>query len=136
MMVFIAAETPLPLIPWDKERPAFAVKELHESYDAVRKQFDVPYVYFVLSYQGCGCGFQAKKLGKKERRFAKTSLKSFSEYVAGNMRQGAKKIQLYACWAGGEANEPIKRRQVKPDIFLLPNFCFEEKGEFMQFGAA
>jgi hypothetical protein len=57
MVVYLAADAPLPLISWDAQAPAFHVKALGSRDDPVRARFSKPHVYYVGSHEGCGCGF-------------------------------------------------------------------------------
>jgi len=57
--LYLASEKPLPQIPWDKDARAFNTQELSDSDLGVRKQFSLPYVMYMGSHLGCGCGFMA-----------------------------------------------------------------------------
>src|SRR5690348_3704867 len=59
MAVYVASNSPLPLIQWDKDIPGFHAAELttDENDEKVRTQFSKPYVYYVGAHTGCGCGF-------------------------------------------------------------------------------
>ena len=63
IMLYLASECPLPLVPWDEAYPGFHVTSLETNRhnwweDWVWQQFTKPFVYSIGSYQGCACGFQ------------------------------------------------------------------------------
>src|SRR5579862_3212367 len=58
MMIYVASDYALPTLAWDKDHPRFHVTGLTERDEPVRKHFSKPFVYYVGSHQGCGCGFQ------------------------------------------------------------------------------
>ena len=57
LALYIASSKPLPLVPWDPEKPAFHVIPLPDDRPAVRKLFRHPHIYYVGSHEGCSCAF-------------------------------------------------------------------------------
>jgi len=134
IMVYIAAEMPLPTISWDGENPAFAVEELIKAEGLVRKQFDAAYVYRTMSHEGCGCGFQLGEYPEFENEDAplmQKSLERFSIYLSEQLKH-VSRIELFACWDGDQDQEPVVKHKVSPDILRSPDFYFKEK-EYLQF---
>ena len=106
----------------DENRPAFNVLTLAEwAWGAeVTKQFEKPHVYYLGSYQGCGCGFG----GLDDE--GQTCLRELSTYLArATANTGA--LELWSCWAGEEGAERLSERAIVPDTLLEPGFCFEEQ---------
>src|SRR5829696_3612944 len=101
MVVYVAADTPLPLIPWDERTPAFHVTELRPEVAAVRAHFSKPYVYYAGSHEGCGCGFSYgwwnddAELNARNRE----TVRQLGAYLDAATR-AAGPIELYACWSG------------------------------------
>jgi hypothetical protein len=110
MMIYIASDRPLPLIDWRGEFPAFHVRELRPQEEAVRTHFRKPFVYYVGSHEGCGCGFAYGQWPcdgedySLEDAAARRSVRRFSEYLASATRLGA--VELYACWDGEQDRTP------------------------------
>ena len=57
LALYIAASKPLPVIPWDPDKPAFHVIPLPENMGDVRKFLPHPHIYYVGSQEGCSCAF-------------------------------------------------------------------------------
>lgn len=57
LALYIASPCPLPVIPWDPEKPTFHVVPLPDENEAVRKVLPGPHVYYVGSHEGCSCAF-------------------------------------------------------------------------------
>ena len=57
LALYIASSKPLPLVPWDPEKPAFHVIPLPDDRPAIRKLFRHPHIYYVGSHEGCSCAF-------------------------------------------------------------------------------
>jgi len=134
LMVYIASDVPLPLIPWD-ERHRFNVSELEARYDSVRKQFTKPHVFMVGSHTGCGCGFestvpvfasaeelqraiQAGSFDPRQEPSADPASKQSRAELAEYLRKALTlqtSIELYACWEGEEGLTPASRAIIEPD---------------------
>ena len=128
MAVYLAASTPLPLVPWDAERPAFHVDPLTDD-DAVRVQFSRPHVVYAGSHEGCGCGFEYGRWeGEKPEQAAaaRATVAALRAYVAGVLEAG-EPVELYACWEGEQGEAPAHRLALTPDDLGGPAFWFEER---------
>jgi len=49
MELFIAADRPLPIVPWQKQHPTFNVQGLSDREQAVRKHFTKAHVFYYLA---------------------------------------------------------------------------------------
>jgi hypothetical protein len=134
-MLYVAAVQPLPLISWQPSNPGFWVRELKEAEAGVRQQFSKPYVYYVGSHQGCGCGFAygiwpigpASPFAESERAEAEAgreSVRRLSEYLAHVVADGP--IELYACWDEEQECEPAKRGVITSADIGGSAFQFED----------
>jgi hypothetical protein len=56
-VLYVAADLPLPLQPFDRVAPEFNVAVLTPREEPVRGQFSKPFVYRVGAHTLCGCGF-------------------------------------------------------------------------------
>jgi hypothetical protein len=129
MAVFIAADAPLPLVGWNEAQPGFHVTELSGQDDEkVRSQFSKPYVYYAGAHTGCGCGFDYGRNPKYQDDVeqSRQSVASLSQYLA---RETASHgvIELYACWEGDQAEEPLMRKAITPEEISGESFWFEER---------
>lgn len=131
MAVYIASNFPLPLVPWNKDQPGFHVADLHPGDERVRVQFSKPYVYYVGAHSGCGCGFAYGRHPEYEGDIEENrqSVIGLSQYLTKALEQN-ETIELFACWEGAQAEEPVKRGKATPSDMGGESFGFEE-GEFL-----
>ena len=131
MVVYIAADNPLPLIEWQEDVIAFCVSELTEDEKRASKQFSKPFVACAGSFGGCGCGFSygeeevEDEDDRKEDALSRESVRQLSEYLSPLVKNGS--IELFACWDGDQEAEPEERQTVTPDYFGGEKFGFKEK---------
>ena len=57
MVAYVASRSPLPLIPFRENAPAFNVTELTEHERPVLNHLPLPHVRQAGSHTSCGCGF-------------------------------------------------------------------------------
>jgi hypothetical protein len=58
LAVYISTKIEIATIPWDNDNPSFFILSIDQrNHHNVEKQFINPNIYYVGSYQGCGCGF-------------------------------------------------------------------------------
>ena len=120
VVVYIAADQPLPLIEWDDQAPAFHVKELVERESAVRQRFGKPHVYYVGSRQGCGCGFQSEYPDMEDDETRAASAEDRAQLVTylGSAFERSDSVELYSCWDGDWSYPPEHRSDLRPtDLF-------------------
>jgi hypothetical protein len=131
MMLYLGAEQPRPLVPWNEAVPAFHVQELHELDAGVRQQFAVPHVVFAGSHKGCGCGFRrgleelAYDVGDDEPAVRETQCR-LADYVEAQLQRG-NRVSLFACWDGDQSSPPEHRRVVRLSDVRAGDFWFLEK---------
>ena len=129
MVAYIASRSPLPLIEWQKEAPAFNVSDLTEHEQPVRSHFALPHIRQAGSHTGCGCGFnvgreypQAYDDPVAERADAMKSSAQLVDYIREHHVE-----QIYSCWSGDESQPKEFERHIKPDDLIAPDFFFRER---------
>jgi hypothetical protein len=134
MMVYLAADRPLPLVP-PESNPALHIRQLSNPEDAVRQQFTKPHVYYAGSWEGCGCGFNYGEWPEEATvlpaRYA--DCKRSRDALADYLRQAltiVPELELIACWAGRQARRPRHTSQATPDQIADGRTYFLE-GEFL-----
>ena len=138
MMVYVGSESPISLIPWNKDQPALCVERLDEYNHAVVCQFSKPYVYYVGSHEGCGCGFQHSPYepeeddDKEEERLVDRSCQQLRALIERLLETQAV-VELFACWAGNEAKEPESQQELAPETLTTSHTAFCEEGELIRF---
>ncbi len=131
MMIYLAADVPLPLVPWDEEEPGFHVDEISETEEGVRAQFQKAHVVYVGSHEGCGCGFQYGKWPEgthepSELALCQASKAALAEYLSEQAGRVGR-IELFACWDGDQEAIPEHQRSLAPAELAKPEFFFLEK---------
>jgi hypothetical protein len=129
MVVYIAAGSPLPLVPWQEEEPAFNVTELTEHEAPVRRHLALPHVRQAGSHTSCGCGFNEGREYPEvyddpaaERAQAIASSSRLARYV---IEHGV--AQIYSCWSGDEGEPQVFERRITPDALVVEEFYFRER---------
>lgn len=136
LVVFIASRSPLPLVPWNPQLPAFNVTVLSPHEERVRAHFALPYVASAGSHTGCGCGFN---YGRQYPDFEEDSqdraqaLES-SALLARFMNEHQVE-QIYSCWSGDEAEPKVSDKKFLPETLVATEFFFQEK-ELLTIGLA
>ncbi len=138
MILYLAADQPLSLIPWDDTRPAFHVTELPANRAAVRRQFSRPFVYYAGSHEGCGCGFQYGEYEVDdsdaeewaEAALREDSRKRLVEYLKAALTK-VSSVEVYACWDGDEALPQEHRDHGPVDRLLTDRTFFREREYFL-----
>jgi hypothetical protein len=131
MVLYLGSEKPLPLIAWDEDKPSFHVTELPEDLNGVRQQFSKPYVYYLGSHQGCGCGFSYGQYENDDEELeARECVSRLSKYLSQAV-EIAGALELYSCWSGDEEEPPSFQENVTqdeiPTEFGGESFCFQER---------
>ena len=128
MMVYAAANKPLPLVPWDEQNPSFNVSELNAAYsNGVERQFKTTYIYEVGAHGGCGCGFsygQYEGADEQEEAASRESVRRLSEYLS-EAKKEAGHLELYACWDDDQHLPPDHRVVLRLSEIGGDEFQFE-----------
>ena len=129
MVIFIASRSPLPLIPWQKDAPAFNVTELTEHEKPVCRHLALPHVRQAGSHTSCGCGFnegreypEAYDDPAAERAEAMESSSRLARYVREHRVE-----QIYSCWSGDGGEPRAFERRITPGVLVAEDFVFRER---------
>jgi len=129
LVIYIGSRSPLPLIRWSQDAPAFNVTELTERERPVCRHFAAPHVRQAGSHTGCGCGFnegrehpQVYDEPSTERANALLSSSKLAEFVRENQVE-----QIYSCWSGDEGESKKCERRVTPEGLAAEDFFFRER---------
>src|SRR5690349_24262832 len=101
-VLWMAADHSLPIINWKPGRSIYVKRERHPD-PALREKFTRRTIYYVGSYEKCGCGFYERYLedSPDRRAEAEESLGALARYAAAAVQFGP--IELYTCYAGDES---------------------------------
>ena len=129
IVAYIAARSPLPLLAWQDEAPAFNVTELTAHEQPVLRHLPLPHVRQAGSHTSCGCGFnegreypEAYDDPAAERATALESSSRLASYVREHRIE-----QIYSCWSGDEGEPKEFERHIRPDDLVAPEFFFRER---------
>ena len=135
MGIYIASDVALPLIPFDRTRPAFNVSEIAEHASAVRQHFTKPYVYYAGAHTQCGCGFEYGSeqggIDPKEAEARQDSRQQLAQYLR-NALAFQESLELLMCWLDQEQVKPKRAGTITPEdlIGTHVNFLGTEGFEF------
>jgi hypothetical protein len=129
MVAYVASRSPLPLIPWQQNAPAFNVTELTEHEQSVLRHLALPHVRQAGSHTSCGCGFnegreypQAYDDAAAARANALESSARLARYVREHHVE-----QIYSCWSGDEGQPKEFERRIVPEALVDEDFFFRER---------
>lgn len=129
MVVYIASRSPIPLIPWRQDAPAFNVIELSDQERKVCRHFTLPHIYQAGSHTSCGCGFnegrEHPECGDDATAESSEALESSSKLV--HYIREYRVEQIYSCWSGDEGESKESERRIRPDDLIELDFYFREK---------
>lgn len=129
IVAYVASRSPLPLIPWRQDAPAFNVTELTEHEQPVLRHLSLPHVRQAGSHTSCGCGFNEGREHPEayddpiaERADALESSSQLACYVREHRVE-----QIYSCWSGDEGEPMEFERHIRLDDLVAPEFFFRER---------
>ena len=117
LALYIASVKPLPVIPWDPNKPAFHVVPLSESMGDVRKLLTFPHVYYIGSHEGCSCAFNYEHELK--------SVIELRDYLRKALAV-ADEIEGFSCRPGDEQLNVKHSVIISPSGLALPEFFFQD----------
>lgn len=136
MMLYIASNISLLVIPFNENNPAFHTEQLGENDEMIKKHFSNDYVLYADSSEGCGCGFQHALINNntdwlyvvdEEEEGYRRNMQQLREYVESVVEKGGK-VELYACWDGGFEDTPLSKEAISSDELTSCDFYLKEKG--------
>ena len=110
-VLYMAADRPLPLHPFDPGSPGFNVAVPAGREVAVRTQFSKPFVYALGAHTACGCGFDRAQVNPAhpgELDATEVSLGALRAYLDEAL-EAAGPLELFACWDGDQTAVPDHR---------------------------
>ena len=123
LLVFAAANEPLPLIPyrhgpddslsetWPEHAQRLCAETITESESAVRARFTGAHVIRLGSYDNCGCGFDTDNAEQDDAHAAAATRESIAALARYVMDHGV--TELYACWSGDEGLDAVGVREMR-----------------------
>ena len=131
MALFAAAAEPVDLISWTEQAPAFNVKAIEPRESTVARQFTKPHIYYVGAHTRCACGFVYGQPfpppdNKSDEAAARVSVAALQQWLH-DCVDDLGEVELYACWEGDWAAEPVQRLHVTPEYFGGDAFALGEK---------
>lgn len=138
MVLYLASQEKLPIIPFNSERPAFNTKELSEREKPVLRHFSLPHVIYVGSSEGCGCAFRHALYEKgewiylmeEETEEAMATQMNHQALVAYLNAARLNKFELYACWDGAFALPAEHEGEITAAEIVRPDFFFRERAYY------
>lgn len=124
MVLYIAADAPLPEIPALEAPGPFSAQLLDAPEEPVRAQFSKPFVYSLGAHEGCSCGFSYGVGDEDSDAAGRESVRRLGEYLVTAVdRLGS--VEIYACWADEEGEHAETREFVTTTMFTYAAEAFE-----------
>lgn len=118
--VYLASDHPLrTTAPWTPSAPVFSASAPEPRDEVVRAQFEHPHMVVLGSHTQCGCGFFEEDEGPADPR--REAMRRFVSYLEEALRDSPE-LELFACWEGGERDEPTQRVKLRPNDFSAAKF--------------
>ncbi len=138
-VLYVAADVPLPEIPWNQDRPAFNATRIPRPESPVARQFSKPHLHRIGAHTGCSCGFDRTQVNERhphELADTEQSLRDLRAYLD-QVVAAAGPVELFACWDGDQEKPPEHRFSLTPRDFT-PNMRWLPEGTFatVEAGAA
>ena len=110
-VVYLAADVPLPEVPWSEDRPAFNVTRIPRPESPVARQFSKLHLHRIGAHTGCGCGFDRTQVNERHPRELTDTQQSLRELRAylGQVVIAAGPVELFACWDDDQEKPPAHR---------------------------
>ena len=129
MVFYVGSDQPLPRIPWDRANPAFNVSDVPEENAGVTKHFSKPFVCYVGSHEGCGCGFQSNAYPEfddpDELTVARQQRAQLAAFLRAALADSAT-LELFSCWSGDETKDLAYDGAIVPEDLLRKHEHFRE----------
>ncbi|OPZ87863.1 MAG: hypothetical protein BWY76_00255 [bacterium ADurb.Bin429] len=142
-LLYLGADRELPTIEQDDPNsPAFFVIAESSPSTQLRKHLQSTYIYYIGSYEGCGCGFcyessteldallismmpdKMKQEEREDRQACISSVDSLRNYLTSVTQYGP--VKLLVTWCGPGRQPPHHVTTVTPDHFGGDQFSLEE----------
>jgi|SoiMethySBSTD1v2_1073268.scaffolds.fasta_scaffold1564872_1 hypothetical protein len=127
VMMYMAAESEVPLIPWDDARPAFHATALSSPSDFdVRGRLTKPHVVYLGSHEGCGCGFLRSEpelfIDPDPDPATLESMRNLAKYV-NEVVNRVGPVELYMCWDADQTLETLRTSTISCSDLSVPGYA-------------
>jgi len=123
--LYLAADNPLPLRAWDEHAPAFYVttEDIHQRPIPILSK---PYVYYLGSHQGCGCGFRVAGIPPEWPEYAERmqNHEQLVEYLEAATKHGP--VELFMSWEGDEQLQPQDMGHIRVVDIKMQRVAFRD----------
>lgn len=136
MAIYIATIKEMPTIPYNESNRCFNTQNITKKEQIITNIFSLPFVKYLGSDEGCGCGFRHALLedhkwfeviDENENEIDNSNHQNLVDFVAKN-NENESKVEILSCW-DGDFNEHIEyRSKIKLTDILDSNFYFKERG--------
>lgn len=127
LFIYLASNKPLDLVNKVERETGFYLRNLNENENSAYQNFTKRFVYFVASWEGCSCGFLMDGIYSDMPEFVeiRETYHLFSKFLQNNLQNNS--LEIFVCWAGDEAEKPIKYETLRASEIGETSFSFEEK---------
>ena len=124
LTIYMASEHELPLVPWREDAPDFYIDE-PDGRAMVKQYFTLPYIAYVGSDQGCGCGFIKEGNIGDDLEIVDGQYRKLARYIE-NLSVTEASVQIYCYWDGQQGSGPEFNESIHISNLLSSEFEFKE----------
>ena len=137
--LYMATDREVRGISWKEDQPALFILETGDNDRGVSKHFTKPFLRYVGSDQGCGCGFRHVMFqggGWPEESIInpdesvdedrQTNHRQLHEVLT-SLPEDCRCVELYGCWEGDFDEACEGTAEIRVDDILEPAFHFRER---------
>lgn len=123
--LYLASDRVLPVWPWNKDARGFYAEHA-DRHHLRNPALSKPYVYYLGSHLGCGCGFltDGSVAGTPEDEEIRQTHVQLADYLALAARDGP--AELLMTWEGEEGHLPQRAGTIHPHDVRVGNVRFRE----------
>jgi hypothetical protein len=130
--LYIATDIPCQTTNWKPHDRNFYIEDLEEKDNYVVHHFSKSFIYYVGSWQGCGCGFfiETKWLDSENHyEEIESTKKCITDLVAflKKILQKSEEIELFVCWEGVQSKKPERKLELTPMDLLGDSLPLKER---------
>lgn len=100
--------------------------ENDKEFSVIREKLVKPYLYYVGSNQGCGCGLYGFDLDLEEESDKKIREGNYQMISLLLQKYSDKNFEIFTCWEGDQWKAPEKKIKIRKNDLMRKDFLLEE----------
>ncbi len=139
LAVYIELEFKLPIVKWSDDKvndPFVFFKHISGKDEHATSKLSLPYIYYVGTNTGCGCGFNYSEWYLEDVKFSDEDMeriritrgnyKLLHDILSNLKKQDKAKYEVFVCWEGDQKKDIKAVQEILLDDLIDKNFYFKE----------